>query len=129
MDIKIKTSLIFGIKEKNNIRFSNVEKTILDFIYIESYSSIPEDKILLDVSEFAEKTNRDKLFEYLEKYPKSVRKIVEQVSKKLNTRADLIEKDFMLHLILLDLSKTNFADEFAFKGGTSLRGFYFQQEK
>ena len=53
-----------------------------------------------------------------------MKEFVEQVSKKLNTRADLIEKDFMLHLILLDLSKTNFADEFAFKGGTCLIKHY-----
>ena len=31
--IKIKPSLIFGITERDNIRFSDVEKTILDFIY------------------------------------------------------------------------------------------------
>ncbi len=76
--IKIKPSLIFGIKEKNNIRFSNVEKTILDFIYIERYRSIPEDKILLDVSEFIPKANKTKVFEYLEKYPKTVSEIIER---------------------------------------------------
>lgn len=49
---------------------------------------------------------------------------VEQISKELNTVPDLVEKDFLLHTILLDLSKTHFADEFAFKGGTCLIKHY-----
>ena len=53
-----------------------------------------------------------------------MKEFVEQVSKKLNARADLVETDFLLHLILLDLSKTNFADELAFKGGTCLIKYY-----
>jgi predicted transcriptional regulator of viral defense system len=80
--IKIRPSLIFGIKEKNNIRFSDVEKTILDFIYLDKYRSVPEDKIILDISGFMEKANKDKLFKYLKNYPKSVRKIVEKLERK-----------------------------------------------
>lgn len=77
--VKIKPSLIFGITERNNIKYSDVEKTILDFIYIEKYRSIPEDKILLDISEFMKKANKDRLFRYLEKYPKTVMKTVERL--------------------------------------------------
>ena len=53
-----------------------------------------------------------------------MKEFVEQLAQKLNARADLIETDFLLHLILLDLSKTNFTDEFAFKGGTCLIKYY-----
>ncbi len=77
--IKIKPPLIFGIIERNNIRFSDVEKTILDFIYIKKYRGVPEEKILLDTSEFIKKANIDKLFKYAKKYPKTVRKLVERL--------------------------------------------------
>ena len=53
-----------------------------------------------------------------------MKKFFEQVSQKLNARADLTETDYFLHLLLLDLSKTSFADEFAFKGGTCLIKHY-----
>ncbi len=53
-----------------------------------------------------------------------MKEFVEQLAQKLNARADLIETDFLLHLILLDLSKTNFADEFVFKGGSCLIKYY-----
>jgi predicted nucleotidyltransferase component of viral defense system len=40
-------------------------------------------------------------------------------------RADLIEKDLILHQVLLDLSKNKFFhDNFAFKGGTCLAKCY-----
>lgn len=45
---------------------------------------------------------------------------VNEISKIVDAKEDLIEKDVLLHQILLDLSKTNFAKEFAFKGGTCL---------
>lgn len=53
-----------------------------------------------------------------------MREFVDEVSRRLNKRGDLIEKDFLLHLLLLDLSKTKFADEFAFKGGSCLIKYY-----
>ncbi len=53
-----------------------------------------------------------------------MREFVAQVNKKLNARADLTEKDFLLHTILLDLSMTNFSENFAFKGGTCLIKHY-----
>jgi len=45
---------------------------------------------------------------------------VNEISKIVNAKEDLIEKDVLLHQILLDLSKTNFVKEFVFKGGTCL---------
>ena len=77
--IKIKTSLFFGIKEKKGIKYSNMEKTILDFIYLYKYRGVPTEKILLDVSELIEKASKNKLLKYGRKYPKSVRKIVKMI--------------------------------------------------
>jgi len=77
--IKIKPSLIFGIKEKNGIRYSDLEKTILDFVYLWRYRNISEEKILIDVSEFVENASKKKLLEYSKKYPKTVRRIVDEL--------------------------------------------------
>ncbi len=51
---------------------------------------------------------------------------VNEVAKTQNVkRADLIEKDLILHQVLFDLSKNNFFyDNFAFKGGTCLAKCY-----
>ncbi|MFH8110217.1 MAG: nucleotidyl transferase AbiEii/AbiGii toxin family protein [Candidatus Aenigmatarchaeota archaeon] len=53
-----------------------------------------------------------------------MKEFIETVSRKINARPDLIERDILLHQILLDLSKTKFANEFAFKGGSCLMKYY-----
>ncbi|MEM5813164.1 MAG: nucleotidyl transferase AbiEii/AbiGii toxin family protein [Candidatus Aenigmatarchaeota archaeon] len=53
-----------------------------------------------------------------------MKEFIEAVSRKINARTDLIERDILLHQILLDLSKTKFANEFAFKGGSCLMKYY-----
>jgi predicted nucleotidyltransferase component of viral defense system len=53
-----------------------------------------------------------------------MKEFIYQVSRELKTGADLVEKDFLLHTILLDLSRTKFANEYVFKGGTSLVKHY-----
>jgi len=77
--IKVKPSLFFGIKEVNGLRYSDMEKTMLDFIYLWRYRGIPEDKIVLDVSELFGIASREKLLEYSERYPKTVRRTLERV--------------------------------------------------
>ncbi len=77
--IKVKSELLkFGIKEKAGIRYSDLEKTILDFIYLWRYRGIPKEKILVDISEWVEKASPSKLKRYVKKYPKSVEKILER---------------------------------------------------
>lgn len=49
---------------------------------------------------------------------------IRKVSELLNTEKDLVEIDLLLHQLLLDLSKTEFAKEFAFKGGSCLIKHY-----
>ena len=47
---KLKLSLLkFGIIE-NKYRFSDLEKTVLDFIYLWIYNGKPKDRILMDIS-------------------------------------------------------------------------------
>jgi len=53
-----------------------------------------------------------------------MREFVEEVSSRLGLDKSLVEKDFLLHQILSDLSNSNFADDFAFKGGSCLIKHY-----
>jgi predicted transcriptional regulator of viral defense system len=63
--------MTFGII-KDKLRYSDPEKTILDFIYTGRYHGFPDERILMDVSEYAKGISREKLMEYSEHYPKSV---------------------------------------------------------
>ena len=77
--IKIKPDLLnFGIIE-NGFRYSDLEKTILDFIYIWIYNNTPRKKILIDASEYIDDLTEEKIRIYAEKYPKSVKQIVEEI--------------------------------------------------
>lgn len=78
--VKLSPSLLnFGIVKKNEIRHSDPEKTILDFIYIWRYNGVPEDKIIIDVSEWAKGISKSKLGKYANNYPTTVSKIVKRV--------------------------------------------------
>jgi len=75
--IKLKERLFgFGVKEKDGLKFSDPEKTILDFIYIFRYRGVPEGRIISMVEEYATHIHGEKLKEYLRFYPKSVGKVV-----------------------------------------------------
>ncbi len=69
--------LTFGIITRDNIRFSDPEKTILDFLYILRYNGIPENKIIMDVSEYSNNILEEKIRKYVKHYPKSVKKTLE----------------------------------------------------
>jgi len=72
----------FGIRKgENGVRYSDPEKTLLDFIYVWRYNGIPEDKIIADVSEWARHASRKTLRSYSRKYPKTVADIAERVVK------------------------------------------------
>jgi hypothetical protein len=78
--VKLSAKLLgFGVKEKGIVRYSDPEKTILDFIYTWRYNGIPEDKIVLDVSEWSEGLSKENLRKYAENYPKSVARIMDSV--------------------------------------------------
>jgi hypothetical protein len=80
---KLSPSLLgFGIsKAGNGVRYSDPEKTILDFIYIWRYNGIPQEKITADVSGWAKGASKEKLRVYAKKYPKTVAWIAERLAK------------------------------------------------
>jgi len=69
--------LTFGIITKDNVRFSDPEKTILDFLYILRYNGVPENKIIMDVSEYSNNILKEKIRKYVKHYPKSVKQTLE----------------------------------------------------
>lgn len=78
--VKLLPSLVtFGVKKGNDTRYSDPEKTILDFIYLWRYRGVPEGKIVGDVSEYARNISKDRLRRYAKKYPKTVARIVESL--------------------------------------------------
>jgi predicted transcriptional regulator of viral defense system len=70
--------LQFGIIE-DSLRYSDPEKTILDFIYTWRYNGVPKEKIALDVSEWAKGISCEKTKKYSVNYPKTVQEIAEMV--------------------------------------------------
>ncbi len=74
--------LDFGItKTGNGVRYSDPEKTILDFIYVWRYNGIPEEKIEADARGWAKNVAKKKMRAYAKKYPKTVAGIVTRVTK------------------------------------------------
>jgi len=70
--------LKFGITG-NNLRYSDAEKTILDFIYTWRYNGVPKEKIILDISEWSRSLSKEKIRKYATNYPKTVREIANTV--------------------------------------------------
>lgn len=76
---KIKSSLTsFGVLG-DRIRYSDPEKTILDFIYLWRARGTPEEKITMDVSEWAKDISTKRAEEHAKNYPKTVREILRRV--------------------------------------------------
>jgi predicted transcriptional regulator of viral defense system len=74
--VKLKPSLLtFGII-KNGLRYSDPEKTILDFVYRWRYNGIPKEKIVADGSEWGKNLSKLKVKNYSKSYPKTVQEIV-----------------------------------------------------
>jgi predicted transcriptional regulator of viral defense system len=79
--IKLTPKLLeFGIIE-NNLKYSDPEKTILDFIYTWRYNGVPKEKIALDVSEWAKDISSEKTKKYAVNYPKTVQDIADMVTR------------------------------------------------
>jgi len=76
---KLKPSLIkFGIIE-NKFKYSDLEKTILDLIYLGVYSGKPKVKILMNISNYAKNLSESKIRDYIHWYPKSVKEIIKEI--------------------------------------------------
>ena len=68
----------FGIK-KNIIPYSDVEKTILDIIYLGIYNSSGEYIIKNRIIDYVDRCNKRKLNEYAKHYPKSVLNFIKKL--------------------------------------------------
>ena len=72
----------FGTRKAGNgVRYSDPEKTLLDFIYLWRYNGIPEEKIVADVSDWEKGASKEKLMAYAKKYPKTVAEIAARLAK------------------------------------------------
>jgi predicted transcriptional regulator of viral defense system len=72
----------FGIRKAGNgVRYSDPEKTLLDFIYLWRYNGIPQEKIVADVSGWEKGASKEKLIAYAKKYPKTVAEIAARLAK------------------------------------------------
>jgi predicted transcriptional regulator of viral defense system len=69
--------LEFGVIKKGNLRYSDPEKTILDFIYIWRYNKIPGRRIIMDIADYVSDISKDKIRKYAKHYPKTVEKTLE----------------------------------------------------
>jgi len=77
--LKLKPGLFgFGVTE-NGLRYSDAEKTVLDFIHVWRYNGVPEEKMLMDIFEYAAGVSRKKLLAYAGNYSKAVKKTAEKV--------------------------------------------------
>jgi len=75
--LKLSSKLVdFGIVNEGGTRFSDVEKTLLDFVYISRYRSVPEGRTTSMIEEYRKRVKADRIIEYLKFYPKSVGKVV-----------------------------------------------------
>ncbi len=79
--VKVSPSLLgFGLRKGDNgLRYSDPEKTVLDFMYIWRYNGVPEEKIISDISDWAKKTSKERLRKYARQYPTTVARIAKRV--------------------------------------------------
>lgn len=75
--IKIKPHLTeFGIINRGKIRYSDLQKTLLDFLYLSRYN--PRLKITAKniLAKYRDMVNREKTHEYIVHYPNSLKRVL-----------------------------------------------------
>ncbi len=78
--VKLSPRLLgFGVKEEGGMKYSDPEKTILDFVYIWRYNGMPAEKIAADITEWSRGTTKSKLSSYARRYPATVRAVIESL--------------------------------------------------
>ncbi len=76
--IKTRKSLFdFGIIEKDDMKISDLEKTLLDFLYFGNYGTISKELASRIWREYKDNADWKKLKKNLKKYPKSIAKVVD----------------------------------------------------
>lgn len=74
--VKVKSELCtFGIN-KDKFPYSNIEKTLLDFIYLLKYRGFEDPLIKNKIIDYVELASKDKLFSYAKHYNKKVEEFV-----------------------------------------------------
>ncbi|MCX8150747.1 MAG: hypothetical protein N3D85_04525 [Candidatus Bathyarchaeota archaeon] len=75
--IKLASRLVdFGVVNSEGKRYSDVDKTLLDLVYISRYRSLPEGKIVSLIDEYRERVSPIKIKEYLAAYPEAVGRVI-----------------------------------------------------
>jgi len=75
--VKVKPKLLgFGVVG-GELRHSDPEKTILDFIYLWRYNSMPDQRITLSVREWVDNVDETKIKNYSRHYPRTVASLLE----------------------------------------------------
>ncbi|MEW6528888.1 MAG: hypothetical protein AB1391_03295 [Candidatus Micrarchaeota archaeon] len=78
--IKIKKDLCkFGVKEKE-LRFSDLEKTVLDIIYLSRYDNLSDIEIKNKITNLLGYCSKNKLLKYSKKYNQKVYSFVKEIS-------------------------------------------------
>jgi len=78
--VKIKSELFrFGIKKLKKIRYSDIEKTVLDMIYLKRYSGLDNNTIANYIMPFIEHCSKEKLKRYAKKYNKKMENFVKSL--------------------------------------------------
>ncbi len=72
--------LTFGIKTSENYRYSDLEKTILDYIYIYSSNHVGIGKIMKEASKYKNHVSKERIFEFSKHYPSIVGQILEKAN-------------------------------------------------
>ena len=70
----------FGIINAE-VKYSDLEKTILDLIYLWEYNHINENRILIELSKLLDGIIKEKILRYSQYYPKSNKYILKKVLK------------------------------------------------
>ena len=74
-----KKLLNFGIKNKGIVKYSDPEKTILDFIYLWKYNGQTPRRIVDDLFDWTKNISIDKLRRYSKHYPNTIKQIIEMM--------------------------------------------------
>ena len=64
---------------KDKVKYSDPEKTILDLVYLDRYGGVPPEKTALNVSEYLDSVDFEKLTMYAAYYPITVARFMEEM--------------------------------------------------
>lgn len=77
--VKLKKELCrFGIKTKNSINFSDIEKTVLDIIYLSRYEGLGKNEIKPKITDLLKNCSKVKLLRYSKEYNTKVKKFIDE---------------------------------------------------